>query len=166
VARARTGDGAALPQLVQLREPRLLGEVEPARDVLQEARVEILRGLNGLRDDGAFLPWAVMIVSRRMARMNRGRQHDRRLAGEFAAEVEGTVPEGGPGAVDAARVRAAIGALPRELAATLALFYLENLSVAEVAMALGIPVGTMKTRLMHARKILRALLEGDGNGQG
>ena len=61
-------------------------------------------------------------------------------------------------------MRAAIAALPPAQAATVALFYLEDLSVAEVATALDVPVGTVKTRLMHARTKLRALL-GDDNGQ-
>jgi RNA polymerase sigma-70 factor (ECF subfamily) len=45
------------------------------------------------------------------------------------------------------------------------LFYLEDLSVAEVATALGVPRGTVKTRLMHARARLRAELEGENHGK-
>ncbi len=48
--------------------------------------------------------------------------------------------------------------------AAIGLFYLEEMSVAEVAVALEIPVGTVKTRLMHGRKKLRATLEGDDHG--
>jgi len=58
-------------------------------------------------------------------------------------------------------VRAALAALPRAQRATVALVYLEDLSVAEVATALNVPAGTVKTRLMHARRKLRAALEGD-----
>jgi RNA polymerase sigma-70 factor (ECF subfamily) len=45
----------------------------------------------------------------------------------------------------------------------LALFYLEDLTVTEVAAALDVPVGTVKTRLMHARGKLKATLEGGEN---
>ena len=45
--------------------------------------------------------------------------------------------------------------------AAIALFYLEDMSVAEMAVALDVPAGTVKTRLMHARRKLRAALEGD-----
>lgn len=45
--------------------------------------------------------------------------------------------------------------------AALGLFYLEEMSVAEVAVVLEVPVGTVKTRLMHARRKLREQLEGD-----
>ncbi len=172
VAAARTGDRRAMARLVALRDPRLLahatrllGEREGARDVVQEAWIEILRGLGRLRDDSLFLPWALRIVTRRVAREIRRRQRGRSLAEAVRAEVEPSVTEAGPGALDAAKLRAAIAALPPAQAATVALFYLEDLSVTEVATALDVPVGTVKTRLMHARAKLRALLEGNENGQ-
>ncbi len=171
VAAARLGERASMAQLVNLRGPRLmshairlLGDAEHARDVVQDAWIEILRGLGGLRDDAAFLPWALRIVTRRVARVIRSRQKDRKLAGDFAAEAETTTPEAGTNAVEAAEVRRAIASLPPDQAATIALFYLEDMSVAEVALALDVPVGTIKTRLMHARRKLRAILEREENG--
>lgn len=168
VAAARTGDRAALARLVRFRGPRLmahavrlLGDVEGARDVVQDAWVEIIHGLGALRDTGAFLPWALRIVTRRVARAIKGRQRDRALAAEYVQEVEMDVAESGPAAVDAARVRAALGHLSRDQAATVALFYLADMDVAEVAMAMDVPAGTVKTRLMHARDKLRKILEGD-----
>ncbi|HHC30141.1 MAG TPA: sigma-70 family RNA polymerase sigma factor [Rhodobacterales bacterium] len=173
VANARLGDKRAMAQLVERRGPRLLahatrllGEREGARDVVQEAWVEIMRGLKGLRNEHMFLPWALRIVSRRVAREIKRRQRGRRLDEAVRAEpVSAFADEAGPGAVEAARVRRAIAALPAAQAATVALFYLEDLSVGEVATALDVPVGTVKTRLMHARSKLRALLEGQKDGQ-
>ena len=172
VAAAQAGDREALGRLVRLRGPRLmahaarlLGDIEGARDVVQDAWVEIFRGIGGLREARAFLPWALRIVSRRVARAISRRQRDRRLAQDFVYETAGETPEAGPSASDAVAVRRAIGVLPREQGATVALFYLEELSVAEVAVAMDVPVGTVKTRLMHARKKLRAMLEGEKNGQ-
>jgi RNA polymerase sigma-70 factor (ECF subfamily) len=51
--------------------------------------------------------------------------------------------------------------LPAPQRASLALFYIEELSVAEIAIATDVPPGTVKTRLMHARNKVRAILEGD-----
>jgi RNA polymerase sigma-70 factor (ECF subfamily) len=68
------------------------------------------------------------------------------------------VAEEGP---DFGRLRAAVRALPPEQRAAVALYHYEELSVAETAVALDVPAGTVKTRLMHARRKLRALLEGD-----
>ena len=89
----------------------------------------------------------------------------RALEAAVASETDLSVDEAGPVASDAAKVRAAIAALPRDQAATVALFYLEDLSVGEVATALDVPVGTVKTRLMHARRKLRDLLEGEDDEQ-
>ena len=58
-------------------------------------------------------------------------------------------------------MRRAIRTLPPEQQAAIALFYLEDMSVAEVAVALDVPAGTVKTRLMHARRKLRGALEGE-----
>ena len=172
VSSARLGDPHAFGRLVELRggrlmahAVRLLGERDGAHDVVQEAWIEILRGLRHLRDETAFLPWALKIVTRRVAREIRRRQKGRALADAVSAEAVVATPEAGPRAVEAARVRAAIAALPPAQAATVALFYLEDLTVSEVATALDVPVGTVKTRLMHARRKLRAELEGQDDGQ-
>jgi RNA polymerase sigma factor (sigma-70 family) len=171
VAGARLGDRRALERLAAHRGPRLLAharrlcdDAETARDLVQEAWVEILRGLGGLRDDHAFLPWALRIVTRRAARDVRGRATRRAMARDWAAEnCAVTAPQGDSGA-DVAALHRAMATLPAAQRAALALFYLEEMSVAEVAVALDVPPGTVKTRLMHARNRLRALLEGEADG--
>jgi len=71
-------------------------------------------------------------------------------------------PSADPGdGSDLDRVRAAMDTLPAEQRAAMGLFYLEGLRVKEIATALDTPAGTIKTRLMHARNKLRALLEGE-----
>ena len=65
--------------------------------------------------------------------------------------------------LDSEKVRKAMAGLPPEQRAAIALFHLEEMSVAEVAVALDVPAGTVKTRLMNARRKLRAALEGDVN---
>ena len=172
VAAARTGDRVACDRLARLVTPRLLahaarllGEVEPARDAVQSAWVEILVALPRLRAVEAFRSFALQIVTRRVARMIRGRQRDRLIGAEVALEAEGSTAPLGEIAADAASVRRAVDALPPLHRATLALFYLEEMSVAEVATALDVPVGTVKTRLMHARAKLREILKGDQDEQ-
>ncbi len=168
VAAHRSGDGKALGQLVSASSPRLyahavrlLGEREDAQDILQESWSEIVRGLPTLRDEAAFLPWALRIVSRRVAGVIGRRQRDRAIAEGYTHEAESQTQPEGPVSADANAVREAIARLDPPHRATLALFYLEEMSVADVAIALNIPVGTVKTRLMHAREKLRVILEGD-----
>ena len=174
VSRLRGGDRDAARGLVDLWGPRLtahavrlLGEAEAARDAVQEAWIDIFRGIHGLNDDTAFLPWALRIVSRKIARVIAGRQKDRKLAEAARNEPkeDTTPPMDIVAEDDALRVRRALETLSPDHRATIALFYLEDLTVPEVAEALGVPVGTVKTRLMHARQRLRAELEGEDNGQ-
>lgn len=167
VSSARLGDRAALSRLFALRGPRLLahatrllGDVEQARDAVQDAWVEIIKGLGHLRDDRAFASWAYQITTRRCARIIRGQQRQREIKAEFAATGETEAPDAGPQSAEAHLVRKALATLPPDQSATIALFYLEDMSVADVAKALDIPAGTVKTRLMHARQKLKETLKG------
>jgi RNA polymerase sigma factor (sigma-70 family) len=175
VAAAVTGDRQALARLVTRWQPRLLrhawrvlGDAERAKDMVQEAWMEILRGLRRLDDVAAFPAWAYRIVTRRCQRA-----FHRTSREPFEPEDEGQehapqVPEHASGefAAELSIVMDAIGTLPGPQRAALALFYIEELSVAEIAIALDVPPGTVKTRLMHARRKVRALLEGDSHEQG
>ncbi|MCK5747767.1 MAG: sigma-70 family RNA polymerase sigma factor [Oricola sp.] len=168
-ASARAGDRAAFGLLAERWQPkllahayRLLGEREAARDAVQDAWADIAKGLGRLDDVRVFPAWAYRIVTRRAADVIRVRQRDRKLGAAYAAEQ--TTDAQGVGAIeavaDAGPLNAAMAALPPEQRAAVALFYIEDFSVAEVAAAMGVPAGTVKTRLMHARRKLRAALEG------
>jgi len=139
---------------------RLTGDAEAARDAAQLGWIEIVRGLNGLQDERAFPAWAYRIVSRACARQVGELIRQRRLSEEIAAQPE-VEPEEVASRHDADLLRAEIRALPAEQRTAIALFHFEDLSVAEVAVALDVPAGTVKTRLMHARRKLRAALGGD-----
>ncbi|MFN6977927.1 MAG: RNA polymerase sigma factor, partial [Gemmobacter sp.] len=147
---------------------RLSDDAETARDVMQAAWEAILRGLPGLRDDALFLPWALRIVTRAAARQVRGRSLRRRLRGAVAGDPlrdAADAGEAGAWAADGAALHAALARLPPPMRAALALFYLEDMTVAGVAVALDVAPGTVKTRLMHGRARLRAILEGEDDGR-
>lgn len=176
VVAAQGGDRQAFADLVRRwQRPllahawRLLGDDEAARDAVQAAWLEIARGLGRLRDEKAFPAWAYRIVSRRCARMIAGARHRRALtkALSSAMQVEPVAdtlqPEIEAGD-QARRLRTAVASLPPAQRATVALFHFEGLSIAETSVALDVPAGTIKTRLMHARRALRVVLEGDDHG--
>lgn len=174
LAAALTGDRPAWQRLVERWQPRLLrhawrllGDVERARDAVQDAWLEILRNLGRLDDLAAFPPWAYQIVTRRCQRLFRGTDQQRRTADALTVEADEICSDAHDGEldVDIEQVLAALQSLPGAQRSVLALFYLESLSVAEVAVALDVPPGTVKTRLMHARNKVRAQLEGAGNEQ-
>jgi RNA polymerase sigma factor (sigma-70 family) len=167
VASARAGDRQAFAMLAERWQGklvahawRLTGDRDAARDAAQAGWIEIVRGIHRLQDERAFPAWAYRIVSRRCARLV-GESIRRRELGEALAEQPRFVEADAGEAVDGERLRSAIAELPSDQRSAIALFYLEEMSVAEVAVALTIPAGTVKTRLMHARRKLRAALEGD-----
>lgn len=165
VAEARLRNPQAVSALIRLRGPRLLvhatrllGERDLAQDAVQEAWIEILRGLPGLRNHAAFPAWATRIVTRRCARIIRGLQRTRAITRD--APPISTVVAGSP-VDDQQQLRWAIDQLPPAQAATIALFYLEDMRLSEVAIALDVPEGTVKSRLSLARRTLRDLLKGE-----
>jgi RNA polymerase sigma-70 factor (ECF subfamily) len=109
----------------------------------------------------AFPSFAFRIVTRRAADHIRKARRRRSGLAAFAAEPKAAAAE----AVETIEakasgnaVAAAIARLPGEQRAALSLFYLEDLSIAEIAAALGVPAGAVKTRLMAAREKLRDAL--------
>ena len=170
VVAAQTGDRRAFADLVRRWQRRLLahgwrltGDDEAARDAVQAAWLEIARGLPRLRDERAFPAWAYRIVTRRCAREISGLKDRRELARALTAQPTPDptpAPDVDPTG-DVGRLREAIRTLPPAQRAALALFHFEDLSIPEIAVALDVPAGTIKTRLMHARRRLRAVLEGD-----
>lgn len=165
-ASARAGDNRALSALVvrwhkrlTAHAARLCGEAEAARDIAQEAWGEIIKSLKQLDDANAFPAFAYRIVTRRTARHIKRKMRDRALAATLSAEPEpepATQPTTSQGDVE--RLRAAIRQLPAAQRAAIALFYFDEMGVAEIAIALDVPEGTVKTRLMHARQKLRDTL--------
>ncbi len=173
VARARLGDNTAQELLVSrfqtrfLRHAyRLLGDAEQARDTVQDSWLEILRGLPRLKDDGAFPAWSFRIITRKCAKQIAGLQTSRKIIEAVSAEQSPNTQDVDniERAADGKPIHKALAKLPVEQRTAVALFYLEDMSVAEVAVALDIPVGTVKSRLMNARKKLRAALEGKEGG--
>ncbi len=173
VTRARMGDRAALEQLVARYQRkllghayRLLGDTESARDAVQEGWVDILRGLSKLQAVEAFSVWAFRIITRKYTRHIARLQKNRKVLKKMQVEPEtaSTTSDDIEQALDHRILRIALAKLPDEHRAAIGLFYLEEMSVAEVAVALEIPMGTVKTRLMHGRKKLRTTLEGDNHG--
>lgn len=172
VASARSGDRTAFSQLAGRWQPklmahayRLIGDRDAARDIVQDGWADIVKGVERLDDVATFPAWAYRIISRRAADSIRRLQRQRKINSAYADEpkpsaVSTNSIEAG---ADAFPLRRAIETLPAHQRAAIALFYLEGFSVTEVSVALSVPVGTVKTRLMTARRKLRAVLEGDSH---
>lgn len=160
VVECQLGNAEAFTALVRrwhgalvLRAERLTDDREAALEVAQESWIGIIRGLPGLRDPRRFPGWAMRIVANKARDRIRREQSRRGVAA--VVQLDG---ERGPDQ-DLERVRDGLAELEPEQRALLRLHYLEGRPVAEIAAALRIPEGTVKSRLHHARNQLRLCLE-------
>jgi RNA polymerase sigma-70 factor (ECF subfamily) len=173
--RCRRGDLAAFEPLVEKYRERVwrlayhhLRDSEEARDVAQEAFIRAWRALPSFRGQSAFYTWLFRIA------MNVATDRARQRASQARALGPERVPEeewervmvnqeAGPEETTAraeqrARVQQALATLPEHHRTIIMLSDLEGLSYREIAEVLYIPMGTVMSRLHHARKRLRAAL--------
>ncbi|MEV0385784.1 RNA polymerase sigma factor [Nonomuraea sp. NPDC050643] len=157
VAAAQQGDALALDRLLDELAPyvrRLCARIAPAAadDATQEALLAIFQGLPSLRAPEAIITWARSVTVRTAVRL--AHRHD----GEVAAEEtlldrHASSPEG---LVD---IDDALARLPVSQRVVLVLRTREGLSEQEIATTLGIPAGTVKSRLHRARATFRKVRE-------
>ena len=159
---ALEGDREALDKLAMRWWPRhytharrLLGQHDGASDAVQEAWSQILTGLRKLKDVSHFPAWSYSIVSRRCYDLIRKKQSDRKNV----SINDDQMSESGANQSLKLDMEKALKQLPGEQRAALALFYVEGFKVNEIAIALQIPPGTVKTRLFHARNNLKAFFK-------
>jgi RNA polymerase sigma factor (sigma-70 family) len=141
---------------------RLTNTDEVADEIAQDVWLRALRGLHRLRDGAKLRAWLFGIARRTL--MDRLREHyatppmsdvdvtDLVVANDIN-EVTDDLEE------DLAAVEEALARLPVIEREALTLFYLRELSLGEVADVLGVPIGTVKSRLFRARKLLRREVE-------
>ncbi len=150
---------ALMPRLWRFARS-LTGEASAADDLVQAALERALRAWDARRDDGALQAWLFSILYRRFideARRARRWQH---LLGLLAASPPPLAPS--PEQVHGERAMLAhFAQLPPEHRAVLMLVAVEGFSYQQAADTLGVPIGTVMSRLSRARERLRALGEGD-----
>jgi RNA polymerase sigma-70 factor (ECF subfamily) len=176
VRAAQSGDRGALDALLRRHHDRVLslcrrlaGNEADALDATQEALLSIVRGLPGFDGRAAFTTWAYRVATnacldelrRRGRRPVPGLPEDRdglpRAAPELAAGIE-VLP-------DRLAVDAALAQLPEEFRVAVVLRDLCDLEYADISEALGIPPGTVRSRIARGRSLLADLLV-EGNPAG
>jgi RNA polymerase sigma-70 factor, ECF subfamily len=179
VASCRTGDPEAFARLVQLHEgmvvnlaARLLGDVEEARDVAQEVFLQVYKRLAGFEGRSSLKTWIYRIAvnqchNRRRFWHRRRRDRETPLDDRLLAAPVPGARQHAPDPYQetlrlerARRVQAALLELRFEHRSVLVLREVEGLTCEEVATALGVPAGTIKSRLSRAREAMRRKLAG------
>jgi RNA polymerase sigma-70 factor (ECF subfamily) len=164
---AQAGDAKAFEALVVKYQRRVARHV--ARYVVQETFIRAYRGLAAFRGDSAFYSWLYRIATN--AALNHlQRSGGEVLLGEDAPEERADAFE--PGVSDAEdpertlmakqiaeTVQRALAKLRPDLAEALMLYEVEGKPYAEIASMLGIPIGTVRTRIFRAREFIAKRLE-------
>ena len=182
-----TGTGLTAPDLIEKHADRvynlavrLTGDREEARDLAQDVFIRILKGAASFRGEASERTWICQIVinchrnrSRWWRRLKRGKTMSldqpvtTRYGQDSGMTLASTLADPSPGADRIAesaqtrrRLEAAIRRLPEDQRAALLMREVEEMSYAEIATALGVREGTVKSRLARARDALRRVIAG------
>jgi RNA polymerase sigma-70 factor (ECF subfamily) len=140
----------------------LTGEAHEAEDLVQETYLKALRGFGSFREGTNFRAWMFRILRNTFLTSRSGLKVMEPLDDEVVDEIaeEGTPETHFVNRANGEALRRAIEELPLPFREVLLLSDLENMRYKEIGEALGIPVGTVTSRLMRARRRVRAALEG------
>ncbi len=185
IAKAQRGDGAvrtaAFRQLVERHQRRafaiafgLLRDENDAREIVQEAFLRVYKGLPTFEGSSSFFTWLYRIVTnlsidlirkpgRKATELDESRSVDDEPDAPLAliSRIDGADPLDVVRRKEiAARIQAALEALPHYHRAVILMREVEGMSYEEMAEAMGVSKGTIMSRLFHARqKMQRALAD-------
>lgn len=165
--RCRRGDVGAWTELVEHLGPRLnyylgrfVADADVAGSLLQEVWLRALRSIGSLRDERRLIPWLYTIAHRVVMSHYRDeygrRERDDACAIQTRAVDNDAESDRFENAELVHHALGRIGLLEREV---LTLLFLEDLSVAQIAEVVGVPPGTVKSRLYRGRAELREVIE-------
>jgi RNA polymerase sigma-70 factor (ECF subfamily) len=167
VEAAQRGDQSAFVDLVKLRggryfaiAHRILRDVDRAEDALQDALVIAWRDLPSLRDPARFDAWIHRLLTN-VCIAQAGRER-RRIANLRVLPLDGAAaPDDLLGVADRDQLERAFRRLVPDERAVLVLRYFVGYEPSEIADVLGVPAGTIRSRIHHAHRAMRAALDAD-----
>jgi RNA polymerase sigma-70 factor (ECF subfamily) len=161
------GERAALDELFRRHRPaayrvayRRLGQEADALDAVQEGFIKAFRNLDALRRGRSFKSWLLRIIMN--VAIDLRRQRERRRVGDLRARPAGEETAKAARGLEDAELRGqlneALASLSEAHRKTFVLHADAELAYREVAEVMGVPVGTVMSRLFHARRKLQTLL--------
>lgn len=180
IERSQRGDRQAFDTLIRKHEKRayqyayrLTSNPEEAGDVVADAFVRVYSALHNFKGQSAFTTWLYRILTNCFLDM-RKKERSRPATSLEAAlqtdegDLERQVEDDKPTPLDEAErsereraIEGAVSLLPEYQRAMITMYHVETLSYEEIAEALDLPIGTVKSRLNRARLSLRELLVSD-----
>ena len=144
----------------------LTRDAEASKDILQEAFVAAVKHIKSLRDDARFGSWLYGIVHQQCLLHFRRKKRSAERFSEAEDAVDTAIDETCLNSRDLlVREEACdemlthVERLPAAQRSTLLLYILEDFSLEEIAGITEVPLGTVKSRLHHAKRALRELVE-------
>ena len=174
VLRCQAGDERAFAELFARFAERTLRYLrglvgDAAEDVHQEVWLSVYRGVASLADPRAFRTWLYRTTRHRAVDHLRRRRRERELVADLEADMVAERDEtSAPADEDplaaatplaASEIAAALAALPAPQREVLVLRYQDGLGYAEIATVVGCSVGTVRSRLHHAKRRLHDVVE-------
>lgn len=166
VLRCRQGQRAALEELVRTWERplfyyirRLVDDEDEARQVRQQSWVSVLQGLSGLREPRKLPAWLYSIARKTALTHLRSRYGEHAMSRGVDATATVDAADAQLEFDDAEQIHSGLGRLSLIHREVLTLFFLQDLSIEEIAGVLEVPVGTVKSRLHNGKRALKAVLE-------
>lgn len=146
-------------------------DVNAAKDIVQDSWTIIINKIDSLSDPNLFGSWAFRIVTRKSLDFVKRKNRELRNLQTYHSTQELEEVEGNNDAA-VRKLLHAMRSLPKEQQIVLRLFYTENYSLKEISEILDVAIGTVKSRLFHAREKLKTILKNnnrsalDGNREG
>ena len=137
---------------------RLCGSAADADDLTQEAFGKALARLAQLRDPDRGKAWLFRILRNLYLHRVRDRKRHRTVPLDAVGDLPEDAPDPPP-AVDPGRLQVALDGLDETFRTPLILFYFEDFSYRDIAEQMGLPIGTVMSRLARAKNYLRQELE-------
>ncbi len=151
---------ADCPKLAYRVALAVLRNEAEAEDVAQEAMLRAYRNFSRLRDRDRFRSWLVRTAWRiSLDRIRAARRRERRERTATEGEIRTRVRDVAKSHEIQSQVAEALDTLPGKMRIVLILAAIEGHNVSEVAKSLGLPEGTVKSRLFHARKRMAERLQ-------